>query len=157
VNPGDRIRLVGTDEDGLPFVRYGFVAPDSPDPFHSQVITVLLDGEISGESVPPDRVELVTVANIELMLQGDDLVADPVLRRGLVAMWCAEAETAGVALDRLCPNGDGERDERGSWVLAHATAGDDRYSIRACVHAGDPPTIHVHAVSCAVGDCDCAD
>ena len=89
MNPGDRIRLVGTDEDGLPFVRYGFVAPDSPDPFEAQVITVLLDGEISGETVPPDRVEMVTVGNIELILQGEDLVADPVLRRGLVAMWCA--------------------------------------------------------------------
>lgn len=156
MSPGDRIRLVGTDEDGLPFVRYGFVAPDSPDPA-TTVVTVLLDGEISGETVPCERVEIVTVASIELMLQGDDLVADPVLRRGLVAMWCAEAETAGVALDAFCPNGDGERDDRGSWILAHATAGDDRYAIRACERAGEPPMVHVHAVSCGAGDCGCPD
>ena len=152
MNPGDRIRLVGTDEDGLPFVRYGFVTPSSPDPLVESLVTVMLDGELSGETVPYQRVELVTVANIELRLYGDDLVADPVLRRGLVAMWCAEAEAAGVALDHLCPNGDGERDDDGSWLLARATAGDDRYAIRARQHEGEPPMIHVHAVRCTDGD-----
>lgn len=153
MNPGDRIRLVGTDEDGLPFVRYGFIAPNSPDPSASPTVTVMLDGELSGEAVPFDHVELVTVANIELRLTGADLVDDPTLRRGLLPMWLAEAEMAGVALDRLCPNGDGALDQPASWLLAYATAGDDRYAIRACVHTGTPPVIHVHAVACLDADC----
>jgi hypothetical protein len=157
VNPGDRIRLVGTDEDGLPFVRYGFITPNSPDPTSSPTVTVMLDGELSGEAVPHDHVELVTVANIELRLFGADLVDDPTLRRGLLPMWLAEAETAGVALDKLCPNGDGALDQPSSWLLAFATAGDDRYAIRACVHAGEPPMIHVHAVTCVDADADCSD
>jgi hypothetical protein len=148
VTPGDRIRLVGTDEDGLPFVRYGFVTPDSPDPTASITVKVMLDGELSGEHVPHDHVELVTVANVELRLYGADLVDDPTLRRGLLPMWLAEAETAGVALDKLCPNGDGELDQPTSWLLAHATVGDDRYAIRACRYDGDPPVVHVHAVAC---------
>jgi hypothetical protein len=148
VNPGDRIRLVGTDEDGLPFVRYGFIAPDSPHPTSSPTVTVMLDGELSGEAVAHEHVELVMVTNIELRLHGADLVDDPTLRRGLLPMWLAEAELAGVALDRLCPQGDGELDQPASWLLAYATAGDDRYAIRACRHDGDPPMIHVHAVAC---------
>jgi hypothetical protein len=155
VNPGDRIRLVGNDEDGLPYVRYGFITPTSPDPTVSMVVTVMLDGELSGESVPLDRVQLVTVSNIELRLLGADLVADPVLRRGLVGMWCAEAETAGVALDKLCQLGDGERDDRGCWLLAYAQAADDRYEIRACEQTGEPPMVHVHAVVCTESDADC--
>jgi hypothetical protein len=155
---GDRIRLVGTDEDGLPFVHYGFVTPDSPDPSSSPVVAILLDGELSTETVRQDTLEVVTVASIELTLQGDDLVNDPVLRRGLVAMWVAEAETAGLAIDHLCAigDGDGERDERGCWMLAHATAGDDRYAIRACEQRGASTVVHVHAVSNAAPVCDCA-
>lgn len=155
MTPGDRIRLVGNDEDGLPYVRYGFITHTGPDPAVSTVVTVLLDGELSGETVPQERVQLVTVSNIELRLHGADLVADPVLRRGLVGMWCAEAETAGVALDKLCPLGDGEREPDGSWLLAHARAADDRYAIRAREHGGEPPMIHVHAVVCMESDADC--
>lgn len=148
MTPGDRIRLVGTDEDGLPFVRYGFITPDSPDPAFSATVLVMLDGELSAEEVANQHVELVTVTNIELRLYGADLVDDPTLRRGLLPMWLAEAETAGAALDRLCPQGDGQLDEPAGWLLGHATAGDDRYAIRAHRHDGNPPMIHVHAVTC---------
>ena len=101
MNRGDRIRLVGTDEDGLPFVRYGFITPNSPDPTSSPTVTVMLDGELSGETVPFQHVELVTVANIELRLFGADLVDDPTLRRGLLPMWLAWTTTRWRLRNRL--------------------------------------------------------
>jgi hypothetical protein len=148
LSAGDRIKLAGTDEDGLPYVRYGFVGPAGAPGHPSQQVVVLLDGELSAEEVPLAQVQLVTVTNVELCLQGDDLVSDPALRRGLLAMWCAEAENAGLALDRLCPLGDGEVNQFGSWLLAYASAGGERYEIRACPHSGNPPLIRLHADPC---------
>jgi hypothetical protein len=127
-NPGDRIRYECTGDDGLPLVRYGFVGgvagSDGP-------VVVLLDGELGGDVVNLSEVQPVTVTTVELILHGTDLVDEPELRRGLVSLWHAEADTAGLDIDSLRPLGDGECDSPGCWCLAELHAGDERYLLRA--------------------------
>jgi hypothetical protein len=48
---------------------------------------------------------------------------DPALRRGLVALWHAEADSAGIDVDSLHALGDGLRDSSESWALAELVAG----------------------------------
>ena len=84
LSPGDRIRYECTGDDGLPLVRYGFVGgvagTDGP-------VVVMLDGELGGDVVNLAEVQPVTVTTVQLCLNGCDLVDEPELRRGLVALW----------------------------------------------------------------------
>ena len=83
LSPGDRIRYECTGDDGLPLVRYGFVggvaASGGP-------VVVMLDGELGGDVVNLEQVQPVTVTTVELLLHGTDLIDDPELRRGLLAL-----------------------------------------------------------------------
>jgi hypothetical protein len=139
---GDRIRIVTDGEDGLPLVRYGFVGsllgPGGP-------VVVMLDGDLGGEVVPMHDVELVTVENVQLHLSGDDLLLDPDLRRGLVAMWRAEADVAGIAVDTVRCIGDGQPDSPESWALAELTTGGEHFVVRALVDPDCPGTVCVRA------------
>jgi len=138
---GDRVRWSTTDDDGLPLVRYGFVGGVDSE---SGPALVMLDGELNGDVVVLDELESVSVTTVELHLAGDDLIDDPDLRRGLVHLWRAEAESAGLALDAVEPLGDGWADGAG-WSLAEMTTGGDRYVVRAMRSPLDPGVICIRA------------
>jgi len=139
---GDRIRYECTGDDGLPLIRYGFIggvaASDGP-------VVVMLDGELSGDVVNASQVRPVTVTTVELILHGTDLLDEPDLRRGLVSLWTAEADTAGLDIDCLRPYGDGECDPPGCWCLADVHAGGDRYVLRAVQMPAEPDMVRVRA------------
>jgi hypothetical protein len=141
---GDRIRYESTGDDGLPLVRYGFVGgvanSDGP-------LVVMLDGELSGDVVNAQQVQPVTVTTVELLLHGTDLVDEPDLRRGLVALWVAEADTAGLDIDCLRPYGDGECDSPGCWCLALVHSGGAEFVLRAAQCADDMVRVRAEASS----------
>lgn len=139
---GDRIRVRSTGDDGLPLVRYGFVGglmgPGGP-------VVVMLDGELGGDVIELHEVEVVSVENVELHLQGDDLLDDPDLRRALVAMWRAEADLAGIAVDSLTCLGDGLSDSCDSYALAELMTGGDQYVVRVLRDNEHPGMVCVRA------------
>ena len=92
------MRWLTTGEDGLPLVRYGFVGGVVDD---SGPVVVMLDGELNGDVVAVDQLEPVSITSIELRLDGGDLVDDPHLRQGLLYLWQAEAESAGLDIDSV--------------------------------------------------------
>jgi hypothetical protein len=141
-SPGDRVRYECEGDDGLPLVRYGFIGGVAGT---GGPVVVMLDGELGGDVVNEAQVQHVTVTTVELKLHGMDLVDEPELRRGLVSLWHAEADTAGLDIDSLRPLGDGECDAPGGWCLAELLAGGDRYLLRAeqCPH--EPEMVRVHA------------
>ena len=145
--PGDRVRVETTGEDGLPMVRYGFVgglaAPGATE--SERAVSVMLDGELAAAVIPRCRLQVVSITNVELSLSGADLMSEPCLRRGLLEMWHAEADTAGIDVGGLQPLGDGLRDSSDSWALAEMVAGGERYVVRAFRVPGDPDTVHVRA------------
>jgi hypothetical protein len=147
---GDRVKVRLEGDDGLPLVQYGFVGgvatPDGP-------ALVLLDDELGSEVVPLCDIEPIEVTTLELCLPGTDLCGDNALRRGLVVMWQAEAEQAGLAVENVVPMGDGVLDDVGSWALAELWAGGERFVLRASMLANDPDMVHVRAVPHSHWDC----
>ena len=137
---GDRIRYSTTGDDGLPLVRYGFVGGVSDD---GGPIVVMLDGELSGDVVDPTDIEPVHMSNVTLVLAGSDLLDDPSLRQGLVNLWAAEAETAGLEIAGLRCIGTGVRDSSEGYALAELSSGTDQYVLRAslCAHDHDAEMI----------------
>lgn len=139
---GDRIRYATTGDDGLPLVRYGFVGgmadPNGP-------VMVLLDGEIGGDVVELADVEPVHICNVTLTLGGSDLLDDPSLRQGLVNLWAAEAESAGLQIAALRPIGTGVRDSSEGYALAELSSGGDQYVLRATLCMKQYNAIVVHA------------
>jgi hypothetical protein len=125
---GDRVRWATTGDDGLPLVRYGFVGGVASD---SGPVVVMLDGEIGAEPVDLSQLEPVSITTIALHLDGPDLIDDPDLRRGLVNLWQAEAESAGLAVDGILCLGAGQRNAGESWSLAELSSGGQRYVVRA--------------------------
>src|SRR4029078_12445407 len=79
-------------------------------------VVVMLDGELSGDVVNRSELQPVTITNVELCLRGGDLIDDPEMRRGVVALWHAEADSAGLDVDELHPIGDGHRESADSWA-----------------------------------------
>ena len=127
---GDRIRYTTTDDDGLPIVRYGFVGGVTD---HDGPVVVMLDGELGGDVVDLDKIEPVDICNVTLKLDGRDLLDDPSLRPGLVNLWQAEAEDAGLQIAAIHPleSGIGVRDSSEGFALAELTAAGDQYMLRA--------------------------
>ncbi len=142
LGPGDRVRVETTADDGFPVVRYGFVGALATT---DDVVVVMLDGELGGNVVPQHHVRPVSITNVELCLDGDDLMSEPELRRGLVALWHAEADSAGLDVDSLHPLGDGLCDSTGSWSLAELMAGGEHYVVRAFHLPGEPDLVRVRA------------
>jgi hypothetical protein len=132
---GDRVRWNTVGEDGWPLIRYGFVRSMATD---DGPAIVMLDGELGGQVIDVGQLAHVSVTAIELRLDGDDLLGDPDLRRGLMSLWWAEAETAGLDVDTV--DGDGTGMPEGSddvWWLASISSGGERYTLRALRdHAG---------------------
>jgi hypothetical protein len=147
---GDRVRVTRTGDDGFPLVQYGFIdglaTPEGP-------ALVLLDDEVGDVVVELGDLEAIEVTTLELRLPGPDLCQNGDLRRGLVAMWQAEADDAGIDVERLVPMGDGVRDDVGSWALAELSAGGERFVLRASLLLDDPGTVHVRATPHSHWDC----
>src|SRR3954465_8395304 len=108
--PGDRVRLETTGDDGWPLIRYGFVGGVAG---NGGPVVVMLDGELSGDVVNRSELQPVTITSVELCLRGADLIDDPELRRGLVALWHAGGDPSGVGVDEIQP-------PRGGHPQAHA-------------------------------------
>ena len=139
--PGDRVRWQTTGDDGLPLVRYGFVGVG----VHNGVVRVMLDGELKGNTVlPADDLAHVHITNIELRVAGSDLLDDPAMRQGLVHLWSAEADEAGLDLGPIAflPHETIELD-RTPVPLARVEAGGMQYILQACPTRSD--AIHVKA------------
>lgn len=139
---GDRVRWETVGEDGLPLVRYGFVGSDTG---IGDAVAVMLDGELKAGVIDADQLVPVSVTTVVLRLSGIDLVDDVDLRGGLVRLWVAEAETAGLDVGDVQAFADGWCDDRGRWTLAELTTGGDRYLVRAVVDPTTPDLVHVHA------------
>ena len=83
----------------------------------------MLDGELGGDVVDPADVEPVHISNVTLTLEGSDLLDDPSLRQGLVNLWAAEAESAGLQIAALHSIGTGVRDSSEGYALAELSSG----------------------------------
>src|SRR5690606_50328 len=107
LEPGDRVRWETIGDDGFPLVLYGFVGGTNGDP---NKVAVMFDGDLKGDTVIDlDQLAPVTITNVELRLAGADLLDDPSLRQGLVNLWRAEAEQAGLEIVQLECLGTGVR------------------------------------------------
>lgn len=128
--PGDRVRWETLGDDGFPVVRYGFVGGSNGD--HTRV-AVMLDGELKGDTVVDlDQLEPVTITNIELHLNGTDLLSDASLRQGLVNLWTAEADQAGLEVRSLEYLGhEGWGTSADGCALAELRSGGQPYILRA--------------------------
>ena len=139
---GDRVRWSATAEDGFPIVRYGFVGEMAGE---SGPVVVMLDGELGGDVVDLSQLQPVTITSVELRLDGPDLIDDPELRRGLVHLWQAEAESAGLDVDALEDLGSGHPEPNDTWSLAAITSGGAQYVVRALRDPADPVVVRVRA------------
>jgi hypothetical protein len=139
---GDRVRWATTDDDGLPVVRYGFVGGAAGE---RGPVVVMLDGELGGEVIDLEQLEPVSITNVELHLDGPDLIDDPNLRRGLVHLWQAEAESAGLDVDVLEDHGPGERLPDNSWTLGALSSGGEQYLVRASRMLANPGVVCIRA------------
>jgi hypothetical protein len=139
---GDRVRWATMGDDGLPLVRYGFVGGVAGE---RGPVMVMLDGELSGDVIDLDQLEPVSITNVELHLDGPDLIDDPELRRGLVHLWQAEAEQAGLDVDAMECLGAGQQLPDQSWSLAALTSGGEQYVVRAMRDHSDPSVVLIRA------------
>jgi hypothetical protein len=139
---GDRVRWATTGDDGLPLVRYGFVGGVASE---SGPVMVMLDGELNGDVIDLAQLQPVTITNVELHLDGPDLIEVPELRRGLVHLWQAEAEEAGLDVDSLECLGIGQELPDRSWSLAALMSGGERYVVRALRDQEDPQVVLIRA------------
>jgi hypothetical protein len=139
---GDRIRYSTIDDDGLPLVRYGFIGGVTG---VNGPVVVMLDGELGGDVVNVAEIEPVHMSNVTLTLTGSDLLDDPSLRQGLVNLWVAEAETAGLEIASLHSIGTGVRDSSEGYALAELSSGGDPYVLRATLCAHDRDAVLIHA------------
>ena len=125
---GDRVRWSTTDGDGFPLVRYGFVGGADGT---GRRVFVMLDGELQGDAVDAGQLQPVSVTTVELRLDGAGLLGDADLRPGLVRLWEAEAESAGLDLGEIQRFGEGWPDGQGRWTLAELVSGGRRFLVRA--------------------------
>ena len=130
LQPGDRVRWETTGDDGFPLVRYGFVGGSNGD---GSRVVVMFDGELKGDHVVDlDQLEPVSITNVELRLRGSDLLDDPALRSGLVSLWSAEADQAGLEVHSI-ESHDVEYHHNGaqSLTLAEIESGGRSYVLEA--------------------------
>jgi hypothetical protein len=125
---GDRVRWQTTGEDGLPLVRYGFVGSYDGNG-HA---TVMLDGDLTGDTVVDlGQLAAVSITSVALCLSGGDLLDDPSLRQGLVNLWSAEVDEAGLEIRSLERLGNGVKESNDGFALAQLWAGSEQYVLRA--------------------------
>ena len=139
---GDRVRYATTGADGFPIVKYGWVGGNAA---LNGLVVVLLDGELGDAVVTTDKIEPVHIGNVTLTLDGTDLLDDPSLRQGLVNLWRAEAECAGLEISSLHSIGTGIPDSADGFAIAELDSGGDQYVLRATRCPTRPNAITVHA------------
>lgn len=143
LQPGDRVRWETTGDDGFPVVRYGFVGGANGD---GSKVALMLDGELKGDIVVDlDQVEPVTITNVELRLEGADLLDDPSLRQGLVNLWIGEADQAGLEIRSIEGLGTGVREAGECFALAEVWAAGRPWVLKARVDETVPDVISVRA------------
>ncbi len=141
--PGDRVRWLTTGDDGLPLIRYGFVGGVNGD---ESRIAVMLDGELKGDTVVPrSEIAPVGIGTVELRLEGADLLDDPSLRQGLVNLWMAEADQAGLQIRKIDLLGTGVRSGHDCFALAEMRAAGDHWLLTAMPDPTVPDMICVKA------------
>lgn len=141
--PGDRVRWMTIGDDGLPLTRYGFVGGTNGD---ATRVAVMLDGELKGDTVIScEELAPVEIATVELRLHGADLLDDPSLRQGLVNLWSAEADQAGLEIRGIQPLGTGVRDAGDSFALAELQAAGRHWVLKAMPDVSAPDMICVRA------------
>jgi len=122
------VRWETTGDDGLPLVRYGFVGSYDGNG-HA---TVMLDGDLTGDTVVDlGQLAAVSITSVELCLSGGDLLDDPSLRQGLVGLWSAEVDDAGLEIRSLERLGNGVKESNDGFALAQLWAGSQQYVLRA--------------------------
>ena len=142
--PGDRVRWESQGDDGFPIVRYGFVRGTNGD---ATRVVVMLDDDLKSDMVVSEhQLDAVTIANLELRLRGTDLITDPALRPGLVNLWAAEADQAGLQIRDLVPI-----DDHGGAIvldvgctLAMLRAAGKRWELRADCDSTIDDAIRIH-------------
>lgn len=145
LQPGDRVRWETVDSDGFPVVRYGFVGGSNGD---GSKVAVMLDGDLKGDRVVDlDQLEPVTITNVTLRLEGADLLDDPSLRQGLVNLWSAEADQAGLEIRSIDCLGTGVREAGTCFALAEVWAAGRPWVLKARSDHTDPRVILVRAES----------
>lgn len=145
LQPGDRVRWETVDDGGFPVVRYGFVGGSNGD---GTKVAVMFDGELKGDAVVDlDQLEPVTITNVELRLNGADLLDDPSLRQGLVNLWSAEADQAGLEIRSIDCLGTGVREAGACFALAEVWAAGRPWVLKARPDASAPDVITVRAES----------
>lgn len=137
---GDRVRASALGEGGIPEVRYGWV-----ESLEGMRAVVLFDGELTPELIHRGSIEPVEVTTVQLILAGRDLLDEGQLRRGLVKMWQAEADLAGLAVDGLEDFGDGTAIAPNRYALGEVVAGGASYVLVAGLFPSDQPTVFVKA------------
>lgn len=164
--PGVRVRIRGTGPDGLPTVHYGVI-----DQVHSttddtasrttgrettghgatghgateRVLVLLDDADHGPIDVPAADVDPIGITDVDLRLEGDDLLDVPELRSGLARLWAAEAARAGVEVAAFHPTGNGLRDSSEGFVVAEVTADGEHYVVRAVRRLHGTAGVHVRA------------
>ncbi|MGK0275303.1 MAG: hypothetical protein ACI9N0_001687 [Ilumatobacter sp.] len=139
---GDRVRYATTGPDGFPVVRYGFVGGTAA---AGGPVVVMLDGELGGDVVNIDTLQPVHISNVTLTLEGTDLLEDPALRQGLVHLWAAEAESAGLEIGAMHPMGTGVSDSCQGFALAELMSAGEPYVLKASLCPSDLDAVLVYA------------
>lgn len=137
---GDRVRCTSVGDDGLPLVRYGFVR--SLFDADAGPAVVMLDGELRSEMIALDTLQPVEITTVSLCLDGDDLLTDPHLRHGLLALWAGEAERAGLDVEGF--ESCDMHEDVSTWRLGRLQRGDHTYVLRAR-NGGPDGTVTVRA------------
>lgn len=141
--PGDRVRWATVDDDGFPVSRYGFVGGSNGD---GTKVAVMLDEELKGDRVVDlDQLAPVTITTVELRLAGGDLLDDPSLRQGLVNLWMAEADQAGLEIRSIDCLGTGVREAGACYALAEVWAAGRPWVLKARPDPMAPDVVSVRA------------
>ena len=140
---GDRVRWESEADDGFPLVRYGFVRGTNGD---ATRFVVMPDDDLKNDLVVHEtKLAAVTVGNLELRLRGTDLITDPALRPGLVNLWVAEADQAGLQIRQVEPVDDSSEVALDTGcTLALVVAAGRRWELRADCDALVDVAIRIH-------------
>lgn len=142
---GERVCVRTVDDEGIPIVRYGTIASDHRG---SGPVAVMYDDLSGSDLVDVSEIRSVDYDTVELRFAGTEVMCDAELRRGLSAMWRAEADMAGLAVQAMFPIGHddaGTFDGDASWTLAEFTVHGTTHVVRATVDIHDPTTVVVRA------------
>ena len=118
-------------------------ARDAPYPRRARALRELARrGHAQGAAVVSAA---ITAPRVELRLEGADLLSDPSLRQGLVNLWTAEADQAGLQIRTIEPLGTGVRNGSDAFALAEMRAAGQQWVLTAMPDGAAPGMICVKA------------